>query len=426
MILAISIIYFIYVLVKIYVSVMQAGFVLKAKDGKAVLMLPSKFIKAARYSAKKEKIAIVETVVEYIMFIFWIGFGLEWLDKSIHIDNIVLKSVVFVDIFIAINYIVGIPFEYYQKFVLDEEFGFNKSTISLFIKDHIKGAFLFLLFGSAVIAGISYIMLNFELWWLWGFLFVFAIIILINAIYPTLIAPMFNKFSPLEDKELENEINELLKRSGFDSSGVYVVDASKRDNRLNAYFGGLGKTKRVVLFDTLVKKLSRDELLAVLGHELGHFVNKDILKNIFMMGVMMFAMFYIFANLPQELFTEIGISNQPYTIISLFLLLSPIFTFFFMPLISFVSRKNEYAADKYGSDMVSRSSLRNALLKLVEENSHFPLSHPLYIFFYYSHPPILERLKALGFNEETELDKEALKDNCAVEEIENINNEQKY
>ncbi len=397
---------------------MQAGFVLKAKNGKAVLMLPSKFIKSARYSASKEKISIVETIVEYLLFIFWIGFGLEWLDKTITIDNIILKSVVYVDLFLAINYIVGIPFDYYQKFVLDEEYGFNKSTVSLFIKDQIKGSLLFLIFGSAIIAAVSFIILNFELWWLWGFLFVFGVIILINAIYPTLIAPMFNKFSPLEDKELESNINELLNKSGFKSSGVFVVDASKRDNRLNAYFGGLGKTKRVVLFDTLVNKLSRDELLAVLGHELGHFVNKDLLKNIFMMGVMIFALFFIFANLPQELFTEIGINNQPYTIIALFLLLSPVFTFFFMPLISFVSRRNEYAADKYGAKLVSRSSLRNALLKLVEENSQFPLSHPLYIIFYYSHPPILDRLKVLGYYEETDLEKEAMKEECVADKVE--------
>lgn len=415
MILTISILYFIYILVKVYISIMQAGYVLKAKNQKAILMLPSKFIKAGRYSSKKEKLAIVETLVEYIMFLFWIGFGLEWLDKTIMIENIILKSVVYVNIFIAINYIVGLPFEYYQKFILDEEFGFNKSTISLFIKDQIKTSLLFLVFGSLIVAAISYIILNFEFWWVWGFLFVFSIVILINAIYPILIAPIFNKFSPLKDKELENDINELLSKSGFKSSGVFVVDASKRDNRLNAYFGGLGKTKRVVLFDTLVNKLSKDELLAVLGHELGHFVHKDILKNIFMIGVMLFSLFFIFANLPQELFTQIGVNNAPYTIIALFLLLSPVFTFFFMPLISFVSRKNEYRADEYGSNLVSKSSLRNALLKLVEENSHFPLSHPLYIFFYYSHPPILDRLKALGFDEDSITAKEALKEECLAD-----------
>ena len=418
MVMTISIIYFIYILLKIYISFMQAGFVLKAKDQKAVLMLPSKFYKAGKYSAKKEKIVILETIVEYILFIFWIGFGLQWLDEVIQVKNIILKSIIYIDIFLAINYIVGLPIEIYQKFVLDEKFGFNNSTISLFIKDNLKGALLFLIFGSLIIGAISYIILNFENWWVWGFLFVFTLIIFINAIYPTIIAPMFNKFAPLKDEELKKDIDGLLKRSGFKSNGVYVVDASKRDSRLNAYFGGLGKSKRVVLFDTLLEKLSKDELLAVLGHELGHFANKDILKNIFMMGVMIFALFYIFANLPNELFDELHLSKEPYTIEALFLLLSPVFTFFFMPLINFVSRKNEYGADRHGANLTSRSSLRNALLKLVDENSHFPLSHPLYIFFYYSHPPIIDRLKALGFEEDSVSAKEALKESCAAKEIE--------
>ncbi len=411
--LGVSILYGIYILVKLYVSVMQAGFVAKAKDGKAVLMMPSKFFKAGRYSFKKERIAILETFVEYILFIFWMGFGLKWLDQMIAIDDLLIKSVVYIDIFFAINYLLTLPFDIYNKFVLDEEFGFNKSTLSLFIKDQVKMALLFLAFGSLVIYIVSWIILNVSNWWIWGFLFIFGVIILINALYPTLIAPIFNKFTPLEDEELKKDIDELMQKSGFKANGVYVVDSSKRDTRLNAYFGGLGKSKRVVLFDTLLQKLSKKELLAVLGHELGHFKYKDIFKNILMLGVMFFALFYIFANLPKSLYDAIGIpANAPYSIIAIFLLLSPVFFFFFMPLINFVSRRNEFAADRYGSELGGRANLRNALLKLVEENSHFPLSHPLYIFFYYSHPPILERLKALGFEEESEAD-EALKGSCA-------------
>ena len=410
--LGVSILYGIYILVKIYVSVMQAGFVAKAKNGKAVLMLPSKFFKAGRYSFRKERIAILEALVEYVLFIFWMGVGLRWLDSMIQIDDILLKSVVYIDLFFVVNYIVTLPFDIYQKFVLDEEFGFNTSTYALFIKDQLKLGALFLIFGSLVVYVVSWIIVNVPHWWFWGFLFVFGVIILINAIYPTLIAPLFNKFTPLEDEELKKDIEDLMQRSGFKANGIYVVDSSKRDTRLNAYFGGLGKSKRVVLFDTLLDKLSKKELLAVLGHELGHFKHKDVVKNIFMLGVMFFALFYIFANIPVSLYEKIGIpANAPYSVIALFLLLSPVFFFFFMPLVNFVSRRNEYAADRYGSEMGGRANLRNALLKLVEENSHFPLSHPLYIFFYYSHPPILERLKALGFEEESEAD-EAMKEKC--------------
>ncbi|BCD68239.1 M48 family metallopeptidase [Nitratiruptor sp. YY09-18] len=412
--LGVSIFYGLYILIKIYIATMQAGFVAKAKDGKPVLMMPSKFFKAGRYAIKKERVVIAEAFIEYILFIFWMGFGLRMLDQMIQIDDVVLKSVVYIDLFFAINYLVTLPFDIYQKFVIDEEFGFNKSTWKLFIADQLKIAALFLIFGSLIVYIVSWIIVNVQNWWIWGFAVVFGLIILINAIYPILIAPIFNKFTPLQDKELEKDINELLERSGFKANGVYVVDSSKRDTRLNAYFGGLGKSKRVVLFDTLLQKLSRSELLAVLGHELGHFKHKDILKNIFMMGVMFFALFYIFANLPASLYEKVGIpADAPYSIIAMFLLLSPVFFFFFMPLINFVSRRNEYAADRYGSELGGRANLRNALLKLVEENAHFPLSHPLYIFFYYSHPPILERLKALGFEEESEAD-EALKGECAA------------
>jgi len=410
----VSMLYGIYIVVKLYVSFMQAGFVSKAKNQKAVLMMPSKFFKSGRYSFKKEKIAIVETFFEYVLFIFWMGFGLKWLENIVQIDDLLIKSVVYVDLFLAINFLLTLPFEIYQKFVLDEEFGFNRSTIKLFIQDKLKVIALFAIFGSLVIYAVSWIIYNVESWWFWGFVFVFGVIVLINMIYPTLIAPMFNKFKPLEDEELKTKIDELLQKSGFSSNGVYVIDSSKRDTRLNAYFGGLGKSKRVVLFDTLLQKLSHSELLAVLGHELGHFKHKDVYKNIFMLGVMFFALFYIFANLPSSLYHAIGIDpNAPYSVIVIFLLLSPMFFFFFMPLINFVSRRNEFAADSYGAELGGRANLRNALLKLVEENSHFPLSHPLYIFFYYSHPPILDRLKALGFEEESEA-KEAMKEHCVA------------
>jgi STE24 endopeptidase len=208
---------------------------------------------------------------------------------------------------------------------------------------------------------------------------------------------MYDKFSPLQDQELAKKINDLLENVGFKSSGVFSVDASKRDTRLNAYFGGLGSTKRVVLFDTLIEKLTHNELLAVLGHELGHFKNGDILKNIAIMGFVMFVFFAIFGNLPEELFLQLHLNNQPYAIIVSFMMFSPILSFFLMPLISALSRHNEYEADKFGSDLATKDDLVNALLKLANENKSFPLSHPLYIFFFYSHPPLVERLKELGY-----------------------------
>jgi STE24 endopeptidase len=289
-------------------------------------------------------------------------------------------------------------------------------TPNLYIKDTIKSGILFLVFGSAVIGIVSFIITTFNNWWIWGFVFIFAVIILINMLYPVIRDKMFDKFEPLKDKELEEKINNLLSQVGFKSSGVFSVDASKRDNRLNAYFGGLGSTKRVVLFDTLIEKLSHNELLAVLGHELGHFKNGDILKNIAIMGVVMFIFFAIFGNLSDEIFLGLSLNNEPYAIITLFLIFSPILSFFLMPLISLISRHNEYAADEFGSNMQSKQDLVNALLKLANENKSFPLSHPIYIFFYYSHPPLVERFKELGFDVH-ENSQDALKDSSFSNEV---------
>ncbi|RXJ89194.1 peptidase M48 [Arcobacter sp. CECT 8983] len=401
--------YCLYFFFTIYTSFMQIGYVKKAKSLEPIILDNAKYVEAANYSIEKEKVAIVSSFYSFILFIFWIGFGLSTLDSLITTDSYWLKAIIFVDLFIIINWALGLPFDLYSTFKLDKKYGFSNMTPALFIKDTIKTGILFLVFGSAVIAAISWIINSFGTWWIWGFAFIFAVIILINMLYPVIRDKMFDKFESLKDKELEAKIENLLDQVGFKSSGVFSVDASKRDNRLNAYFGGLGSTKRVVLFDTLVEKLSHNELLAVLGHELGHFKNGDILKNIGIMGVVMFVFFAIFGNLSDDIFLGLSLNNEPYAIIALFLIFSPILSFFLMPLISLISRHNEYAADEFGSNLSSKNDLVNALLKLANENKSFPLSHPLYIFFYYSHPPLVERFKELGYDVH-ENSEEALKD----------------
>ena len=396
MIMVVGAIYFLYILTKVYVSVMEIGYVARAKNLDPVILPKRAYIEAALYKIAKERMDILSTLFDYVMFIFWTAYGLRWLDNAIAVDNVLIKSVLYVDAFIAINYIVSLPFDIYQKFYLDKKFGFSNMSVKLFIQDVIKSAIVFLIFGSLVIYAVSYIILNFEMWWLWSFVFIFIVIVGINLIYPTFIAPMFNKFTPLEDEDLKSSIEELMQKAGLKSSGIFTMDASKRDNRLNAYFGGLGSSKRVVLFDTLIQKLNKPELLAVLGHELGHFKHKDILKNIAMMGLLLFLMFAIFGNLPSELFGAFGLSKTPYTIIAFFLMLSPVVAFVFMPIMGLLSRSNEYAADEYGSECESEVALAEALEKLANENKSFPRSHPLYIFFYYTHPPLVERLKRLG------------------------------
>lgn len=399
----------------IYTSFMQIGYIKNAKNLKPIILDASKYLEAADYSIEKEKLAICSSFYDFILFIFWIGFGLSFLDSLVQIDSFWLKAVVFVDLFIIINWVLTLPFELYSTFKLNKKYGFSNMTPALFIKDTVKTGILFLFFGSLVIAGISFIINSFQSWWIWGFAFIFAVIILINMLYPVIRDKMFDKFEKLKDKELEAKIENLLNEVGFKSSGVFSVDASKRDNRLNAYFGGLGATKRVVLFDTLVEKLTHNELLAVLGHELGHFKNGDILKNIGIMGVVMFVFFAIFGNLPEELFLGLSLNNEPYAIIAVFMIFSPILSFFLMPLISMISRHNEYAADEFGSNLSTKEDLVSALLKLANENKSFPLSHPMYIFFYYSHPPLVERFKELGYDVHNMDLKSALKGEYNVE-----------
>ncbi|MGE4397024.1 MAG: M48 family metallopeptidase [Sulfurimonas sp.] len=410
-------IYTLFVLISLYTSVMQIGYVNSAKKGKAVLLSENDFIKAANYSIAKERMNIASTFVDYIVFIFWIGAGIKFLEQNVSYENEALLNIAVVMSFVVINSLISLPFSYYEKFVLDEKFGFNKSTLAQWLKDTLISFVMTILFGSLVVWGIYMIISSFALWWLWSFLFIFAVVVLINMLYPTFRALFFDKLTPLQNEELDAKIKELMDKTGFVSSGVFVSDASKRDARLNAYFGGLGKSKRVVLFDTLIEKLTTRELLAVLGHELGHFAHGDIYKNIALVGVMLLGMFAIFGNLPLSLYTELNISQEPYAVMILLMLFMPVLGFLMMPIMGVVSRHNEYEADKTGSELGGAGGeieLANALTKLVNENKSFPLSHPIYIFFHYTHPPVLERLKELGVDIE-EIDKRALGEACQAD-----------
>ena len=392
-------IYTVYVLISIYTSIMQIGYINVAKRKTPVLLGEGKFLVAGNYAVAKEKLSIVNSLVDYILFIAWMGVGISWLQSTIFLQNEAIQNIAIVMSFLLIGSVISLPFSYYEKFVLDEEFGFNKSTLGLWIKDTVIASIMTIVFGSLVIWGIYEIISSFTTWWIWSFAFIFAVIIMINMLYPAFRATFFDKLTPLKDEELDTEIKTLMDKTGFVSSGVFVSDASKRDARLNAYFGGFGKAKRVVLFDTLIEKLSTKELLAVLGHELGHFAHGDIYKNIGLVGAMLFAMFAIFGNLPQSLYLEMGMSESPALVMILLLLFMPVLGFIMMPIMGIVSRHNEYEADRMGSELGGPSGaieLANALQKLVTENKSFPLSHPLYIFFHYTHPPVIERLKALG------------------------------
>lgn len=397
MVMMIMALYVAYIFLKVYASVMEIGYVSKAKHEPSIILTASHYIKAAHYKIASQKFALVSTLYEFILFVAWMGFGLSLLESSlIGITNETVYSLVFVAIFIAINYLSSLPFELYQTFGLDRTFGFSTIDLKTFMLDQLKSIGMFFVFGGLFFWAMIAIINTFSQWWLYGFGFSFIVILFINMIYPIVIVPLFNKLSPLEDDTLKEAIEALLQKAGLKSSGVYSLDASKRDNRLNAYFGGLGKSKRVVLFDTLIAKLEKNELLAVLGHELGHFKNGDILKNILSSGLMLFIMFALFGNIPEELFKSLHVRNEAHMVLVFFFLFSPVLSFAMMPLFGLLSRYNEYKADEYGSECESKEALCSALVKLADENKSFPRSHPLTIALYFTHPPLVERLKKLG------------------------------
>jgi STE24 endopeptidase len=390
--------YSLYTFMRVYISVMQIGYINQEKRKDPVLMPAGKYMVAANYAVAKEKLAIVEHFVDYLLFVWWVFAGFEWLSSVIHVEGEVYQAVLFLYGFVTINYLAGLPFELYQKFKIDEDFHFNQMTPKMFIVDTIKSAVMFFILGGILFALLAWIITNFEMWWLGGFVLLFGVALLVNVLYPTVIAPIFNKFNPLEEGELKDAITKMMQSVGLKSDGIFVMDASKRDSRLNAYFGGLGKSKRVVLFDTLLEKLNKDELLAVLGHELGHYSHGDIWKNIGLMGLLLFVVFFLFGHLPDSLFTQMHVVPHAGVKIAMLMLLLPLVSFVFTPFMSYVSRHNEYAADAFGSKMGGQENLISALLKLVTENKAFPKSHPLVIFFYHTHPPIIERLNAMGYD----------------------------
>lgn len=385
-------IYGIYIFIKIVLEIKEVIFIKNEFEKGPVLMSLEEYKDAALYSVNKHTLEIFNALISMFLVIFWLSGGLFIINFLLYKGDL-LSELLILFSFFAINYILRLPILIWEKNV-DKKFGFNVASWRDVFIDEVKKVAIFVIFGGAFFTFLIYFIENYKNWWIIGFVFSFVVVILINLLYPYF-AKLFNKFTLLEDEELKSAIEEMLKKVGFKSSGIYVMDASKRDTRLNAYFAGFGKTKRVVLFDTLLKKLNKNEILAVLGHELGHFKHKDIFKNIAIVGGMLFILFFIFGNLPDELFKELMISKNGVNVIILAILFSDVLFFVLQPFINLVSRSNEFRADEMGSNLVSKKDLANALKKLVSENKHFPKVSKLYSFIYYSHPPILERLEKL-------------------------------
>ncbi|MCE7178893.1 M48 family metallopeptidase [Campylobacter coli] len=380
-----------------WISYAQIRFLEREKDKQAQILSEKDYQNAADIAIENEKFKLFSNFYMLIVNIAWIGFGFLYLKELLISENSRLENTLFLLAFLIITSILNLPLSIYESFVKDKAHGFSNMTLKLFIKDTIKSLILTLIFGFLILYALLFCYDFFgTFWWLAAFIFAFCVIVIINVIYPTLIAPIFNKMEKLEDENLLSKINDLMKQCGFNANGVYVIDASKRDKRLNAYFGGLFKSKRVVLFDTLLKALSERELLAVLGHELGHFVHKDIIKALINGAITMFLLFFIFAHLPDFVYQESHLEGVNGGVFALLFIFANIFSFIISPLINALSRKNEFAADQHGSKLTSKENMKNALLALARENKAFIKTSKIYTFFYLSHPSISDRIKALS------------------------------
>ncbi|EIO9483630.1 M48 family metallopeptidase [Campylobacter jejuni] len=380
-----------------WISYAQIRFLEREKDKQAQILSEKDYQNAADIAIENEKFKLFSNFYNLIINIAWIGFGFLYLKELLILNNTRFENTLFLLSFLIITSILNLPLSIYESFIKDKAHGFSNMTVKLFIKDTMKSLILTLIFGFLILYALLFCYDFFgTFWWIAAFIFAFCIIVIINLIYPTLIAPIFNKMKKLDDENLLKKISSLMKQCGFSANGVYVIDASKRDKRLNAYFGGLFKSKRVVLFDTLLKALNEKELLAVLGHELGHFVHKDIIKALFNGAITMFLLFFVFANLPEFVYLESHLEGVNGGVFALLFILANIFNFLISPMLNALSRKNEFAADQHGAKVTSKEDMKNALIALARENKAFIKTSKIYAFFYLSHPSISDRIKALS------------------------------
>ncbi|EBF6100775.1 M48 family metallopeptidase [Campylobacter jejuni] len=380
-----------------WISYAQIRFLEREKDKQAQILSEKDYQNAADIAIENEKFKLFSNFYNLIINIAWIGFGFLYLKELLISSNTRFENTLFLLSFLIITSILNLPLSIYKSFIKDKAHGFSNMTVKLFIKDTMKSLILTLIFGFLILYALLFCYDFFgTFWWIAAFIFAFCIIVIINLIYPTLIAPIFNKMKKLDDENLLKKISSLMKQCGFSANGVYVIDASKRDKRLNAYFGGLFKSKRVVLFDTLLKALNERELLAVLGHELGHFVHKDIIKALFNGAITIFLLFFVFANLPEFVYLESHLEGVNGGVFALLFILANIFSFLISPMLNALSRKNEFAADQHGAKVTSKEDMKNALIALARENKAFIKTSKIYTFFYLSHPSISDRIKALS------------------------------
>nr|WP_315489025.1 M48 family metallopeptidase [uncultured Rhodoferax sp.] len=359
--------------------------------------------KAADYTITKTRFGLLELAWGTAIVVAWtllggLSFLNEWLGDLM--GHGLIQQVSLLAMFVAIGSLLDLPFTLYQTFVIEERFGFNKTNMKLWLQDFAKSLLLSGLIGLPFIALVIWMMgATGPWWWLWVWGVWMAFNLLALLIYPTWIAPLFNKFQPLEDPQVKDRVSQLMARCGFTSKGFFVMDGSKRSAHANAYFTGFGASKRVVFYDTLLAQLNPSEVDAVLAHELGHFKHKHVIKRITSMFAISLLGFFALGWLSQQLWFYTGLGVLPNLgarndalALLLFMMVLPLLGSFMGPLFAQLSRKHEFEADAYAVAQTSGPALAGALLKLFEDNASTLTPDPVYVQFYYSHPPATERL----------------------------------
>lgn len=363
--------------------------------------------KAADYTLVKTRLALIELSLGTAVVVSWTMLGgLSALNQTLQnwLGSGLTQQVALLVCFFLINGIIDLPLSLYQTFVIEQRFGFNRMTLRLWVADLVKSTLLGLMIALPIATLVLWLMESAgQTWWLWAWAAWVSLSLLLMVIFPSFIAPMFNQFTPLKDDGLKQRIDTLMQRCGFASKGLFVMDGSKRSAHANAYFTGLGRSKRVVFFDTLLNKLTPSEVEAVLAHELGHFSRRHIPKRIAAQFAFSFLGFMVLGWLTSQVWFYWGMGVQPNLYapndalaILLFVIALPAFTLFITPLFSRQSRKQEFEADAFAAQHSDGSALSNALLKLSADNASTLTPDRTYAGFFYSHPPVAERIARLA------------------------------
>jgi STE24 endopeptidase len=363
--------------------------------------------KISMYTTDKIRFGLIQTSFSKILFLCIILSGiLPWFAESLSQVNFLLAGLIFFGALGFVAAMVGLPFDYYHSFVVEDRYGFNTKTVKIWFSDLLKSMLVSIVVGTLLLSAIL-LMLRYagNTWWIWAWAVFLGFQLLMTILYPTIIAPLFNKFTLLEESELKDGIEILAKEEDINVEGIFQMDATKRTRHTNAYLSGLGKAKRIVLFDSLIKSHSKEEILAILAHEIGHLKKNHIKKQLAVISFVSLLLFYLASKLLtwDAMYVSFGFSNTP-LYVGLFLvgiLWGPI-GFFLSPIGMAISRRFERQADFYSLKVIKTARhLLTALKKMAKENLSNLRPHPLYVYFNYSHPPLLERIKFLEDSEKS-------------------------